>query len=270
MSSATELADLANAVQGLREPALQAAAAALQLKDGSHGLDAGCGPGLVTSMLAKVVGPTGRITGLDSSSDVLVHAKKTAGEEGVSDRVSFQQGDVRELPFADDTFDWAWSADCIGYAPMEPVPLIAELSRVVKPEGAVAVLAWSHETLLPGYPALEARLRSTSAGIAPYVDGMQPSIHYLRALGWFRSAGLADLSAHTFAADTHAPLSDDQRKGLEALISMRWPGVKSELSREDFAHFQRLCVPTSSDFILDCPDYYAFFTYTMFCGTVPD
>ena len=32
---------------------------------------------------------------------------------------------------------------------------------------------------------------------------------------------------------------------------------------------QRLCEPGSADFILDLPDYYAFFTYSMFWGQVP-
>jgi demethylmenaquinone methyltransferase/2-methoxy-6-polyprenyl-1,4-benzoquinol methylase len=47
---------------------------------------------------------------------------------------------------------------------------------------------------------------------------------------------------------------------------MRWPGVEPELAAEDLAEFQRLCRPISDDFILDHPDYYAFFTYSMFHG----
>jgi demethylmenaquinone methyltransferase/2-methoxy-6-polyprenyl-1,4-benzoquinol methylase len=49
---------------------------------------------------------------------------------------------------------------------------------------------------------------------------------------------------------------------------MRWPGVKEELLRDDWAEFQRLCLPESAEFILDHPDYYAFFNYSMFSGKV--
>jgi demethylmenaquinone methyltransferase/2-methoxy-6-polyprenyl-1,4-benzoquinol methylase len=49
---------------------------------------------------------------------------------------------------------------------------------------------------------------------------------------------------------------------------MRWPGAESELSPEDRAAYERLCLPDSPEFILDHPDYYAFFTYTMFSGRV--
>ena len=45
-------------------------------------------------------------------------------------------------------------------------------------------------------------------------------------------------------------------------------GVEAELSEEDWAEYQRLCLAESSDFILDLPDYYAFFTYSMFQGRV--
>jgi len=51
---------------------------------------------------------------------------------------------------------------------------------------------------------------------------------------------------------------------------MRWPGVESELCEEDWAEVQRLCVPESPDIILDHPDYYALFNYSMFHGKVAE
>ncbi|GAG01114.1 unnamed protein product, partial [marine sediment metagenome] len=191
-----------------------------------------------------------------------------AEKSSLSEHVSFQQGDVNSLPFDDDTFDWAWSANCVGYHPAEPLPLLRELTRVVKPGGSVAILAWSSQQLLPGYPLLEARLNATSAGIAPFVKGKRPELHFLRALGWFREAGLEEPMAQTFVGDAHAPLSDDMRGALMALLEMRWPGVQSEVTPEDWAEYQRLCQPESPGFILDLPDYYAFFTYSMFRGKV--
>ena len=156
----------------------------------------------------------------------------------------------------------------MGYGPWEPLPLLRELARVVKPGGTVAILAWSSQQLLPGYPLLEARLDATSSGIAPFVRGKRPELHFLRALGWFRELGLEELKAETFAGSAHAPLSDDLRCALIALFQMRWPGVESELSQEDWAEYQRLCQPESPYFILNLPDYYAFFTYSMFHGKV--
>jgi demethylmenaquinone methyltransferase/2-methoxy-6-polyprenyl-1,4-benzoquinol methylase len=147
---------------------------------------------------------------------------------------------------------------------------------VVKPGGIVAILAWSSEKLLLGHPVLEARLSATTAGIAPFVKGKKPESHFLRGLGWFRDAGLEEPTARTFASDAHAPLTDDVRSALRALFQMRWPGVESELRQGDadskhaWAEYQRLCLPESPDFILDHPDYYAFFTNSMFHGKVAE
>jgi ubiquinone/menaquinone biosynthesis C-methylase UbiE len=252
----------------LQEPVIRSAIRALQLPPGSRGLDAGCGIGLQALLLAEAVGPAGHVTGLDLSPQFLVHAREITEEAGLSERISFQQGDVNRLPFDDQTFDWVWSANCVGYAPLEPLALLRELTRVTKPGGNVVILVWSSQQLLPGYPLLEARLNATSSGIAPFVEGKRPELHFLRALGWFREVGLEVPTAHTFVGDAHAPLSDEMRSALMALLEMRWPGVQSELTPEDWVELQRLCQPDSPDFILDLPDYYAFFTYSMFRGKV--
>jgi ubiquinone/menaquinone biosynthesis C-methylase UbiE len=252
----------------LSELIIPSAIQALQLPPGSRGLDAGCGIGLQALSLAEAVGPAGHVTGLDLSPQFLVHAREIAEKAGLSERISFQQGDVHRLPFDNVTFDWVWSSNCVGYAPLDPMPLLRELTRVTKPGGSVVTLVWSSQQLLPGYPLLEARLNATSAGIAPFVTGKRPESHFLRALAWFREVGLENPTAQTFVGDAHAPLSDDMRNALIALLDMRWPGVQSELTPEDWREFQRLCQPESPDFILDLPDYYAFFTYSMFRGKV--
>ena len=252
----------------LRKPTLRPAIRALGLPKGSRGLDVGCGIGLQIPYLVEAVGPAGHVTGLDLRAEFLVEAERMAAKARVSERVSFRQGDMNSLPFDDGTFDWAWSASCVGYGAEEPVPLVRELARVVRPGGSVAILVWASQMLLPGYPWLEARLNATSSGIAPFTESMRPEAHWLCALGWFHEVGLKEPRAQTFVGDFYAPLSDEDRAALISLFDMRWVAVESELTEEDWVEYQRLCLPESPDFILNRPDYYAYFTETLFDGDV--
>jgi demethylmenaquinone methyltransferase/2-methoxy-6-polyprenyl-1,4-benzoquinol methylase len=253
----------------LRVPALRSAIRALNIQQGSRGLDAGCGTGLLMPLLIEAAGPDGHVTGIDTSRELLSLAEKLAESSGLAGQTDFKLGDINNLPFDDGSFDWLWSADCAGYPARRPRSMMRELARVVKPGGAVGILIYSSQMLLPGHPRLEARLNATSWGVAPFTNDMKPDTHYLRALGWFEAAGLEDSRAQTFVSDFHAPLSDEERQGLAALIGMRWKPSDKELSPQDMQEYRSLCQPQSPDFILNLPDYYGFYTYTLFHGKKP-
>lgn len=251
------------------EPAIHAAIRDLHLPLGSRGLDAGCGIGLPALLLAAEVGPSGQVTALDKSYDFIREGKEIVARAGFSDQIGFHKGDLHHLPYEKDTFDWAWSSSCVGYdASIDPYVAVQELSRVVQPGGAVALMAWSSEKLLPGFPLLEAHLSATTSGLAPFDHKSKPELHFMRALGWFRSAGLKSFSAQTFVGDVQAPLSKEQHQALQALLAMRWKEVESELSEEMRRVYQQICFSHSSEYIADHPDYYAFFTLSLFTGYV--
>jgi ubiquinone/menaquinone biosynthesis C-methylase UbiE len=254
----------------LREPLLRSIIEHLKLPQGSQGLDAGCGIGLQTLLLAEAVGPDGHITGIDILPELLACSENMIGKAGLSDRVSFREADVSHLPFEDDTFDWVWSADCIGYPAGELEPLLQELVRVVRPGGDVILLGWSSQQLLPGHPLLEARLNATCSGYIPFLKEKGPELNFMRALHEFRRAALENVSAQTFVGDVQNPISTGMRTALISLFKMLWGTPQSDTSPEDWRQYQLLCKPESAAFILDIPDYYAFFTYSMFRGKVPE
>jgi ubiquinone/menaquinone biosynthesis C-methylase UbiE len=252
----------------LMEPVYKDIIRAMELLPGSRGLDVGCGIGLQAILLAEAVDSDGHVIGLDITPKFLAHAKKIVEKAGFRDRVSFKIGDMNELPFDNNTFDWLWSANCVGYPAREPLPLLKELARVVKPGGEIAILIYASQMLLPGYPLLEARLNATSIGIAPFTADMRPETHYMRFLGWFQKAGFENGTVQSFVSDVQAPLGEEKRAALAALIDMRWGGAESEVSFEDWAQFLRLTQPDSPEYILDLPDYYAFITCALFRGRV--
>lgn len=251
----------------LRNEVISKAIRMFSLPAGSRGLDAGCGIGSHMALLAKAVGPGGHVTGLDLSSKCLARAGSTADRSGFSDRVSFRQGDVNALPFEDGSFDWAWSVDCVGQATIgEPLAGLRELVRVVRPGGRVAILGYSSQMLLPGYPLLEARLNATASAMTVRGAGQPPESHLMRALGWYRKAGLTGSTARTVVGTVQAPIDEGVRRGLVSLFGMLWGEMKSKMSDADREQYLRLTEPDSPEFILDRSDYYAFFTYSMFEG----
>jgi ubiquinone/menaquinone biosynthesis C-methylase UbiE len=263
-------AKLLYCMEPMRRPIVQAIISSLELPGDSRGLDVGCGIGLQTLLLTQAVGPNGHVTGLDISTSFLEVARRLAQQAGLVDRVSFQQGSWDRIPYAKCTFDWAWSLDAAGYAPHEPMSTIYELARVIRPGGRLILGYWSSQCLLPGYPALEARLNASHAGIAPFLNDAKPGTHFLYTLSWMQQAGLVNTHAETFVQTISAPLAPSLRDALSELFAMRWGKAESDVSPEDWQAYLHLCQAGSPEFILNRPGYYAFFTYSVFYGTVPE
>ena len=252
-----------------REPVIRTVVQSLQLPPESKGLDAGCGTGLYTLMLADAAGLRSHVTGLDVEDAFLEKGRCLALQAGLTERIAFIQGNILRLPFEKNTFDWVFSMDLIGNLQTDPVLMLTNLAGTVKPGGMLYILNWSSQRLLPGYPVLEARLNATSSGIAPFEPQRGPELHPMCALHWLERAGLRETGAKTFAGDINAPLSRDMRTALADLFAMRWGQDNPELSGEDSMNYQRLCVDGSPDSLLHKPWYHGFFTYTLFYGRVP-
>lgn len=93
------------------------------------------GPGYFCLELAKL--GDFQITGLDISRTFVEIARKNANEAGI--RVDFQEGNASDMPFPDETFDFTFCQAAFKNF-SEPVQAIAEMYRVLKPNG-VAVIA---------------------------------------------------------------------------------------------------------------------------------
>ena len=252
----------------LREPTLRSIIDALNFAPGSHGLDIGCGIGLQTLLLAEATAPDGHVTGLDISAELLDYAQNRIIASPLSNQISFKQGDWQSLPFPANSFDWVWSADCVGYPSGDLPAAMKEIVRVVRPGGRIAILAWTSQQVLPGYSLLEAQLNATCSAYTPLLRGQNPEAHFMRALRWFSESGISEATAQTFVGEGQAPLSAECRTALTALLTMLWDVASPEAAESSRLEYRRLCHADSPDFILNLPNYYAFFTYTVFSGKV--
>jgi ubiquinone/menaquinone biosynthesis C-methylase UbiE len=99
-------------------------------------LDAGCGTGSLTEVLASNTGAAS-IVGVDVEEMYLEAARQKIRDQ----RVAFQNSDVTALPFADDTFDRAYSSLVLQFVP-ETLKAVREMRRVVRPGGNVIAAVW--------------------------------------------------------------------------------------------------------------------------------
>lgn len=249
-------------------PAVRAAISDF-VRTGPCGLDVGCGQGQHSLWLAEAAGPEARVTGLDVSRAHLDAARRLAAGDPNADHVEFVEGELESLPFADGFFDWLWCADTLwpGLTTDDPTRSLRALSRVLRPGGALGLLYWSSQLLLPGHPLLEARLNAAFAPTVPYLAGVSPEQHFLRAAGWLRAAGLTEVNVRTYLAELRGPLPAPQREGLAYCLRMLWGGLEHELPEDDWRAFLRLARLDSEECLLYRDDYYGFVACTLFSGT---
>jgi ubiquinone/menaquinone biosynthesis C-methylase UbiE len=152
-------------------PVAQAAAIA----PGQDVLDVACGTGVLAREAALRVRPGGTVTGLDRNDGMLAVARRKAPE------IEWRQGQAEALPFADDRFDAVVSQFGLMFFE-DRVLALAEMWRVLKPGGRLAVAVWDALERTPGYAAMTALLqrlfgeRIADALRAPYALGDPESL----------------------------------------------------------------------------------------------
>lgn len=102
-------------------------------------LDVGCGGGRTVSRLAAVA-REGKVYGIDHSAASVAVARKINRSEIKNGRVAIEEASVSQLPFAGNMFDLVTAVETHFWWPDLPAG-IAEICRVLKPGGALIVIA---------------------------------------------------------------------------------------------------------------------------------
>jgi len=152
-------------------------------------LDCGCGPGTITTDLAKLVAP-GQVFGIDLEPGQVRYAQDRAIQHQTN--ASFGVGSIYSLPFPDGDFD-ALFAHALFEHLREPVRALREMRRVLRPSGVVGIRSpdWAGLVVHPLNPLLQEAFRlfkeiQIANGGNPYVG---------RALkGLLREAGFFNIS----------------------------------------------------------------------------
>ena len=104
-------------------------------------LEAGCGVGAQTVTLAKN-SPEAHITALDISDKSIVEAKNNIQKEGISN-VTFQQGDIFNLSFPVESFDYIFVCFVLEHLP-NPIEALTVLKKYLKNGGIITVIEGDH------------------------------------------------------------------------------------------------------------------------------
>ncbi len=115
-----------------------------KLEPFSHVLDLCCGQGNVTEAL---IAQGHEVVGIDFSPEMLTIARRRAPE------AEFIEADAQELPFEDDRFDCVVCNFGIMHIP-DQMGALAEIHRVLRPEGQLAMTTWSGPDLSPAFKIL--------------------------------------------------------------------------------------------------------------------
>jgi ubiquinone/menaquinone biosynthesis C-methylase UbiE len=109
--------------------------------DGSRVLEAGCGVGAQTVILAKR-SPGARFTSVDISPTSLAQARTAVEQHGFTN-VTFHEGDIFALPFDDTSFDHIFVCFVLEHL-AQPETALAALRRLIKPGGTLTVIEGDH------------------------------------------------------------------------------------------------------------------------------
>jgi SAM-dependent methyltransferase len=118
---------------------------------GARVLEVGSGSGAVARDIGRLVGPSGTVVGIDPSRVFVAAARRLARHAGLQDRVAFRAGDGRRLPFAAGRFDVSLAVTVLLHVE-DPDAVLAEMLRVTRPGGVVAVQDQDFGTLAVSHP----------------------------------------------------------------------------------------------------------------------
>lgn len=107
------------------------------LRPGERVVDVGCGAGIDSLIAARMVGPEGRVVGVDMTPAMLDKARRSAAAAGIAN-VEFHLGVAESLPIAEETANVVISNGVLNLTP-DKLAALREMARVLVPGGRLQI-----------------------------------------------------------------------------------------------------------------------------------
>ncbi|MBV9416805.1 MAG: methyltransferase domain-containing protein [Solirubrobacterales bacterium] len=204
---------------------------------GGSALDLGCGSGGALGLLSELVGPDGRVVGVDPD-EVSLGAARALVRERALDNVEIVRADARETGLSRSSFDLVHVRMLLVNLPA-PEQVVDEIARLVKPGGWVAAMEPDHALRVCYPPHHALRRLSELLAMAYRHDGADGYVGR-RLPHLLATAGLANIAVEAHApvyppGHPHRTLCPDLVRELRPRI-LRWGLIgERELDRLDHA-----------------------------------
>ncbi len=245
----------------------------LQLEQGSFVVDAGCGPGLWSPLLAQQVGPKGRILGIDISPEALVMAQKRSKNTPYRRQIQYKLATMEQIPIAYGEADVIFSANVSQYL-SDPVGTFAAMGSYLAPGGCLAIKdidfgTMRFYTIDPGLQArvFQARERWEQVRVDQgytFEDSWVGS----KLAGYLRAAGYKDVQERTYRITRQYPLSLYYQKYLQGIAEWFVCEGAPFLSGEDVTNWLR-CFLDETGNVLDQENFICEETEYVVTGVLP-
>lgn len=201
--------------------------------DGMRVLDVGCGDGFFMRRIARLIGPSGQIVGLDIDARALRAA--AANCRGLGVPYALVEGQSSALPFPDRSFDACFSALSF-FDFSDPVSVVRSMFRVTRGGGTVAVIEhdYNHQALFPFPERLELALAEALGRAAHDAVGASGRFYAARNLPqWLSDVGLTDITRRSYTRDLSFPLSTRERRYINVFLREIWQHARPYLGQPE-------------------------------------
>jgi ubiquinone/menaquinone biosynthesis C-methylase UbiE len=194
----------------------------IYFKQGSFVVDAGCGPGLWTPLLARAIGYQGQILGVDVSPEAVVTAYKRMHGKWFERMVKYKCGLMEQLPVPYGSVNLIFSANVSQYLP-EPVTIFSAMGRYLVPGGRLVIKDIDFGTMR--FHAIDPGLQARVLQAREHWEQLRVDAGYAFEDSWvgsklasyMRAAGFEEVQEKSYRIVRHFPLSQDFRFYLQGI-----------------------------------------------------